>query len=182
MSLVALHLHECKDCPKELASLQQLYNRLDAMKVEEPDEQYWHTLLPRIHQRIEARRKRRVPGWVPRFAFPLAAAAAVLIVVLEVLFPPDGHIESPEVVPQNGLRSLLQEMSAGELQQMAAEDVWTANGLSVLQGDADVLRQLIDTTSIVLVEREEENFVIADFTDEEIDAILAYLDQKQFTR
>lgn len=182
MSLVALHLHECKDCPNELASLQQLYDRLDAIEVDEPHEQYWQTLLPRIHRRIETRRRRRVPEWVPRFGFPLAAAGAVIVVALEVLSPPDGSIESPEIVPHNGLRTLLQEMSAGELQQIAAGDAWTANGVSALQGDADVLRQLIDTASISLVDRDEGNLVMVEFTDDEIDVILAYLDQKQFTR
>lgn len=179
MSLVAQHLHECKDCPKELASLQQLYNRLDAMEIEEPREEYWQTFVPRVHERIEARSKRRVPGWVPRFAYGLAAIAAV-IVALEVLLPRNGQVEPQMAVTQNDLRLLLEEMSDGEFQQIPTEDVWTANNLSTLEGDADVLKELIDTSSVGFVESDTENLIAAYLTDRQVEVILAYLDQQQF--
>lgn len=181
MSLVAQHLHECKDCPRELASLQQLYARLDAQLPKAPADHYWTTLLPRIHERNESRRY-RAPRWVPRFAFPLVA---LVLGTSLYLFLSGG----PDVDTESGIVEVIQEMSSEEIGQLS-EVPFAHNGYSQsddveqgLSGDKEVLETvLVDARNIFSYSELDVTSVTTTLDDQELDRLVVYLDQKRFVQ
>jgi hypothetical protein len=184
MSFVAQHLHECKDCPKELQSLQALLTQLEARNVKAPPEYYWTTLLPRIHQRIEERKKRRLPVWVPRFVFPMVGAALLVVIAIQVFSP-----ERETVWTETGIRNVLQEMDSTELQQVNIAmylDNNYANGMNPLSSDTEMLKEMVNDLNITTAFPAYEQNGATEFTemdnitDEEADLLLDHLDQRRF--
>jgi hypothetical protein len=60
------------------------------VKFDEPPAQYWNTLLPRIHEKIETKKQSKlsfVPGYVWKVLLP-AAALVLIFIIYKILTPP----------------------------------------------------------------------------------------------
>lgn len=77
---VEAHLAGCAVC----GALARTLSLLAAEETGAPDPSYFTHLLPRIHERIDARRARRIPAWLLRFALPASSAAAAVLVAVRL--------------------------------------------------------------------------------------------------
>jgi len=193
MSLVAQHLHSCDGCSQDLKSIQKLYSTLDHQLQEEPPKDYWVSLLPRIHQRIEERKRRIVPGWVFRYAVPLAGVALLLFILFRIISPgtmtQDQSPVNRSVASTLGVQELIQGMDSVEVEQIAdrssiqmfdniSEPNNTENRLA---GDKEVLKELAaSSTDLYAALDVEMQSIQENFDDRDIDDILTQLNQKQF--
>jgi len=186
ISLVARHLHECKDCPRELESMQELYAILDSRKEAGPEVSYWPTLLPRIHERIEERKNRFAPQWVPRLAFPLAVLAVLVLVAIRVYAPSTGITGIAAGGNGIGVRDILAQMDSTELQAVSSE-YFTSNNLitlisetNLMSSDGEILKEMIADVRLSSLQPDIDTRAIVDnLTDEEADAVVSRLSQKR---
>ena len=185
ISLVAQHLHECKDCPRELKSLQELYARLESRTESSPAASYWATLLPRIHERIDERKKHYVPRWAPRFVFPLAAAAVIVLVAIRLFSPSAGMPEMTRLSTGTGVREILQQMDSTEVQAIRSEFLASNNLITLIgesnpfSGDDEVLVEMLSGVRLSPLQSDVDTRSLVDnLTDEEADAIVSRLSQK----
>jgi hypothetical protein len=170
-----------------LKELAELYSRLDTVAFRPPHESYWVNLLPRIRARLEKRSRRMVPRWIPRYALPLTAAAALVAVFVTVFSPrsPDATVGAPVGTYKVELRSMLNQMDSSDLSELeqqssliALADRKKENGsgadsyvIKSLIGDSKVLYSAFDVNVQSSIEGLE---------DTEMDAILDRLNQTTF--
>jgi anti-sigma-K factor RskA len=83
-TVIEQHLVRCAECSADLDGVKSLASDLPTVQLDPPPEQYWISLLPRIHERIEAQsiRRRWFPVWAFRWAVPAAAAILVAVIFL----------------------------------------------------------------------------------------------------
>ncbi len=142
--LVAQHLTLCQSCRRDVEELSALLGRLSSHQPKPPVHAYWNSLLPRIHEQLDARnRAALVPEWV-RFVLPASVAVMVAIFALN-LQPLDTVTDEQEV------HAIVHDLPTAEIGRLAQrEEVANAyempefsNELSLLQSpDKDILKVL----------------------------------------
>jgi hypothetical protein len=80
------HLEECSGCRDHYASLQRVFNVVDALPVPERGREYGAEVWSRIQHRVPARRR-----WLPSFEWRWAAGAAAMAGLLIAAFIAGGH-------------------------------------------------------------------------------------------
>lgn len=188
MSFVAQHLHQCRDCPEELASLQELYAGFDRLPFGEPSEHYWTTLLPRVHQRIEGRKDHRVPRWIPRLAFPVVLTALIVAIIVRFFVTTEADREAGQIPPYDPeVKTLVEELSSEELDQLGETSISEDDNISSVENtlsiDGEVLeRVLADVRNVFSYSEVDPASVVSTWDDEDIEQLVVYLDQKRFVR
>ena len=106
--IVAEHLSTCVECQQEVSALRSLMSSLKTESVHTPSSQYWSSVLPRIHERIERTSSQQIPEWLLRYVMPLSATAVLVLFVINFKSS-NGVSDIPE------LPSMLQQLSTEEL-------------------------------------------------------------------
>ena len=170
---VAGHVDSCRDCSAECDDLRSLFSSLDAAGAWKPTEQYFASLLPRIHERIDRKQRRRLSEWTTRLVLPVSAAVVAVIVLVKTL--------SPEIGPQpEESAGLLTQVPREELQQAEEQDMVVgmsaAGESSLLANDTEVVKELLlnENRLASYSEIDLENAVSA-LNDSELDRLLSLL-------
>ncbi len=194
---MAEHLRTCDDCKAELKSLERIYGVLSRAETPPPDP-YWITLLPRIHRRIAEGRHQSArgwPGWVFRYAVPLASVGLLLFLLFRNISPEPGTVMQGQSSSNGSASSVLdvREVLLGadsvEVQQIEDRSVFlpfedlaeSNNGENRLAGDKDVLKTILTNsnglyTAIEMdMEATQENL-----DDQEVTDILSQLSRSKF--
>jgi len=140
-SVVRDHIAVCRDCRSEARELDALLRDLKLPELPEPDERYFATLLPRINQRIGERSAWKVPRWVPSVAMPLAAAALIVITLLNVV------PSSRQGTTAEDLRGILSQITTDP--QEALEEVQNTSGILSTSGDVSAQADTANEKDIV---------------------------------
>ncbi len=148
---VSEHLLACLDCKREGEELQSLMLELNKETVTAPSPQYWSSLLPRIHERIERKSERQLPEWLVRFVLPLSAAAGMLLFIVNFK-------SSDNATDLRELQTMIQQLPSEELHRVT--ETVTSPGfseaydeqkdeISSLAEDSDIFKSLVrDDTDI----------------------------------
>lgn len=168
------HLATCPACKAEADELQTAFAGIAGEKPWEPDAAYWSTLLPRIHERIEKRRRRLIPAWVTRALMPAAAALALIIAVGRLL------PTAPAGGPQD-LSSVLRQTSADELQdfvdQHSVAGAIDVSDRATAADDRALLKGFISDESEGVIDESDQESVLDNMSDNDAEAVIAVLEK-----
>jgi hypothetical protein len=173
---VEKHLAGCSGCSSEAREIQGLFVELGAIREVPPNDLYWNTILPRIHERLSDRSpSRSVVGNL----VPVALTLSVMFIFLFLFrIPADTSLQ--------GLRDTLQKSPPDEIQMIS--DQQTVSGITeaVYPSEEQELQANIDNESIthILADKqpvfstdEEESYISLDnLSDQEIKVIVADVD------
>ena len=100
---VEAHTRTCSECRAELRALERTGELLDAMDPQEAPAGTWEGVRERVTAPLAAQRRRETRGrpklgWRPRWAWVMATAAVVLVLIVAVLLGPLGLGEPRLVV------------------------------------------------------------------------------------
>ena len=139
------HLSVCHACRAEAQQLSSLFLEIDRANSWEPSDNYWASVLPRIHQHAGKKPDFQFTGPALRFALPLSAALALTILL--VRFVPTEFAEQPADV-----QSLIRQLPPEQIQELADQqsvtDVAESRSASndsalVAADDVDLIRELL---------------------------------------
>ena len=117
LTMVNEHLATCSDCRREVEELKSLMSGLQHEITAAPSPQYWSSVLPRIHERIERKQEQRLPEWLVQFALPISAVVVLIVGIVHLKLPANDN-DFAEV------QAIAKQLTADELRQ-AAETVTT---------------------------------------------------------
>ena len=129
--LIEEHLAHCQSCQAEAAELDRAFIALKQSETSLPPESYWQNFLPRLHERIEERKRsglvfgigRQFGPWIQKVLIPSAALVATIFVLTRIPFVPKPS--------SSELRQLVQEMNVNEMWEA------TETSHSVLMAEPD---------------------------------------------
>lgn len=172
---VNAHLAVCETCRREADELQQVFLMCKDVTPSAPSSYYWGTILPRIHERIEAQPTKALPEWISRLVLPLTA---VTVFVLFIITNYPVHISSDA----QELQAILYQFQPEELQQLDQNE--SLNGVlessntsmeksDIAETDKEILKQLLkeedhsglysdvdyDVSSVTIDERDTDQLV-----------------------
>lgn len=175
------HLKGCRNCASEARELDALLHDLKIPETR-PDERYFTTLLPRIHERIDERSARKVPSWFPSVAVPLAAAAVIVLAILTAI------PSSRQTSAVDDLRGILSQIKTDP--QEAVNEVQTTSAIlapqsylsaqaDTAESDKDIVKDLFngDVRTGYAIEFDPRQYV--DHLDKQsTNQLLALLDER----
>jgi|GEM_PF-1666772 len=178
---ILLHLSHCDGCKQETMELEQTLTQMK-QQYTSPPQQYFITLLPRVHQRIEKKRKQNV-YW--RTAQAITSLAAIAIVfIFGSLF------KTSEKSFDEKLQSITRDINETDLQDFASLDL-TEEYLSPAQqeetifsdDDIEVLQTLVDEHPPLLFTgasalENDEKILLETLSDEDAQFLVSTLEKK----
>ena len=144
--VVAGHLSSCRECQAEAEQLHGVFTETKRSMVWAPSENYFSSLLPRVHRRIEEKVSRGIPNWLTQFALPVAAATVFIIVLMNVVPASIGRNEFElnavlqQLQPEELQDAVDHQLSATILESSAVVDVQTASSLS---DDKEIVQEIL---------------------------------------
>jgi hypothetical protein len=167
------HIQTCKDCTEEVEQLKIFFTSAKRENAWVPPEQYFVSVLPKIHQRIEKKRFFDVPQGILRLVLPMAALVVMVVFFLQ-LFP------VPSTQRNTELQLLLQQMSVEELQQVdeTVSSMTMNESQEMLQSEPALLVMYLTngTLSVASVEYEVQDD-LEYLSEEEVNHLLALLEE-----
>lgn len=115
---ISNHLAGCRDCSEEARGIERVFRSIES-KSWTPSENYWASILPRVHRQIEESSRSVLPRWTTGFAMPLAAAIALAVGIFKMA-PQRG-----EDFPEN-FSAILAQLAPEELQEVADQQTVAA--------------------------------------------------------
>ncbi len=182
---VARHLATCDACRSDAEDVASLFSLMKKEEVWTPTENYFKTLLPRIHARRFELKTRSIPGWATRVALP--AAAAVLCIFLATRITPgvfmNREIDEKTVFSQYGAEDLEQ---AVERQSTAAviepAPVIVNHPFAVTKEDKEVLKVLLQEEPRQFLASEpvewESQSTLQEISENEADQLISFMNQR----
>ncbi len=177
------HLETCADCRTEAEQFEKIFTMFHNDTPFVPPQTYFATLLPRVHERITARQKKKKFIRIFAFATPIAATAIIF-------FAFGSLFQSQQQEADVDLRSVITSLNEQELQAIIATNDFisseryyerTADIFS--DDDREVVRTIIEEQSVVASDIEpyaaEEIILLDKYSDEQAEHIAGIL-EKQF--
>lgn len=176
---ISEHITVCKSCRNDSEEIIALIKKVSDDKSWEPSKAYWNNLLPRIYSKLEDKKKKYFPIWVTRWAFPVAAAA--LLVVLSMEFFRITQKETNEVFPLS-----LTQISQDELQYYVDEqtilgverDRISGDGIIASDDDKVILKNIIEETDYFVGTNGDYESFFDSINEQEADNIVTLLEKK----
>jgi len=178
---VQAHLRTCHACAAELETLREAFAALDGKRREEIPGGYFPSILPRVHQRLERKRKLSWMNgpFVNKVVLPLGVAAVLLVVLWHL--PGTWEMTGSG----NGLKTALTSASADDIaeilqENVTSQDVSSLNTIILTRALSDeqfVRRQLVHEA--LNSETTSPFDVIADVTPDQVLADLQEPDAEQ---
>ncbi len=173
---IARHLAACTACRAEVEEMEAAFSALAKNQPWQPDASYWSTLLPRIHERIETKRRRLIPEWVLRALLPAAAALALVLLVGRVM----------QTGPRNGpqdLSTVLSQTPSEELQdfvdQNSIDGILEASDRATTADDQTVLKTLVVDEGGTFVDESDQESMLESVPEKDADAVASILEQRK---
>jgi hypothetical protein len=174
------HLAGCGACTEAFAAFVAFHGALRNERAGAPSEHYWNSLLPRIHERIDASQKRRLfgfsPVWLQRLALVSAAVAGLIFLVHVV--PVNVHETTAD------LASVIAPMPTAQLQQISERESLenpeaVAQTSALLEpSDSGVSTDSTDQQYLMTILQQEDSvYSSSDFDADQ--TVLAFNDQEQ---
>ncbi len=171
------HIAHCAECASRADELTMLFRELGKMRQPQPPpEQYWQTILPRVHERLSQGRR---PYHVVRDLIPVALSLALVCMVV-FLF----HV--PADVSLQGLGERLRDAQPEELQMIADQQTVTGFTEASFSTDEQDLQATDDQLSLmkILSGREpvfstgtDDSYIpVENLSDQELEKIAATVD------
>jgi len=175
------HLESCHECRLEVEQLQMVFSLLREQQPVHPPEQYWVSLVPRIHERIGKKPGSAYPEWLPRFILP--AAAAIVLAAVLIDFSPKANFNDLQ-----DLSAFLIQMPSDELQLVNEQQRYTgilepANLLSELPAtpadDKEALAELLQgDDGLGAVQNMDPESTVRALSSQDVDEFVTILQQK----
>ncbi len=166
------HCAVCRSCSSDLRMVLEVRALRAGSEEWKPSENYWNSLLPAIHERIDAGSRRTFPVWTYRFALP-AAAVVVLLVAVIWFFPGKGGMvpasATLSTVPTEELQDFLDRQEILGLNEVIPVD------RTLSSADLSVLKDIVKSDSIVIYQDPDhpsDYDMIPDKDAEDIAAVL----------
>ncbi|MBI3195781.1 MAG: zf-HC2 domain-containing protein [Ignavibacteriae bacterium] len=168
---VQSHLERCSDCRATADELLHLLLGLKEMKPQEPSELYFAAILPRLHERLAAKKQSfQIPEYVQRFILPFAMT--VMLVMLIINYQP----QSTTTIKSRA-ENILQENGTENLDYLLGLEV---NGTveTNTQDDRSVITEILAeiTENIPLTEDVTET-ILSSMNESDASRLLALLEQ-----
>ena len=164
------HLAPCQSCQAVAPELLRTLNLLKESETFLPSESYRQNFLPRLHERIEERKRsglvyglgRQFRPWIQKVLIPSAALVATIFILTRIPFVPKNEPVPPlgETRPRPAIRD---GQSASELrqlvQEMNANEMWEATETS----PSDLMPEPETRVGAVLAHDEETRQALSSF-------------------
>jgi hypothetical protein len=144
---ITQHLSHCISCKQEANAFEQLLISMKQEQQSAPQQQYFINLLPRIHQRIERKRKQQ---WYWRI---VQIATSLATIVLVMVF--GSRFKSSEKTFDEKHQSLTQNISEDDLQDFASLNFEEEDFIFLQQeeslfstDDSELLQTIVDEQPI----------------------------------
>lgn len=171
---VQQHITECPQCRATANELQELMVGLRNIQVEEPQETYFATILPRVHERIGVRQKGfQLPAYWLRYVLPVAMILVLATGILNYkkIFvqptePATASVPSTEDNFSNELSLIL-----GQLEVSSYDKITTA--------DQEVISDLLSTSDETMaLTFDDATSLLTAFSQEDANEFYARLEQQ----
>ncbi len=181
-TIVRDHLATCEKCRREAEELSALLSGLSRQSVPPPSYSYWNSLLPRIHERLDARRSERMLPESIRLLLPSSVALMLIVVALNVR-PMKTVVESQDI------HALVHQLAAEELNQVAQQDeveeayqasVVLAVPVDILPSDKEVVKAfLLEGETFDFPYELDPEFTVGSVSEDVADEIVNKLEHEQ---
>lgn len=176
------HLGACSDCRQEAEQFEQVFTMIHNDTPFIPSQTYFATLLPRVHERIEARQKKRKIMRFFSFATPIVATAMLLFV-----FGP--WFQKQPYKMDIDFRPALSDLNEQELQSILATneyislDVFSAQASEIFNDiDREVVQTIVNEQNVSLAEIQQivpdEIISLETLSDEQAEQLTTILEKK----
>lgn len=179
---VSDHLALCGRCRSEAEELTSLISSIPRQTVRVPPAPYWASVLPRIHDRLDARISLNVLPESFRLLLPVSVAMVLIVAALNVR-PMKSVVESQEI------HALVHQLPAEELNQVAQQDevdeAYQASAVFAVPGDVQpsdkevVKAYMLEGESIDFSSELDPEFNIGSVSDEIVDELMTKLEHEQ---
>ncbi|MBI5214339.1 MAG: zf-HC2 domain-containing protein [Ignavibacteriae bacterium] len=161
---VQSHLENCPVCRSTANEFSYLLVGMKKFRPKEPSELYFSTILPRVHQRLEAKQKQfQIPEYLFRFIMPVAMT--VVLVMFAVNYQPSPNVNIVKETEMQSLESVL------SLEVDATTETITQDDRSVI---AEILAEV--TEDIPFTEDETES-LLTSMDESDASQLFALLEQ-----
>ncbi|MDI6766507.1 MAG: zf-HC2 domain-containing protein [Bacteroidota bacterium] len=177
--IVIEHIKKCESCRSEVDSLSEVIQVIQQENTWSPADNYWLSLLPRIHKRMEERSKLIMPKLLIKYAVPVMAAVAFIIITLE-------YLPTSFQISEQGSQLELTQLSQSELQDYmdqqsivgVTENQLLINGTKVSEDDAAVLKDFAEEENYSLVNDLDYDSLLEVIGEQEELSIVSILEKK----
>ncbi len=173
---VSEHLAKCSACASFADDLRRLFDARAGIKQDQPADHYWSSILPRIHDRIEAATSR--PTWIGNLIPAAITLGIVLVLILVPQITQDPFSQSDQVnirlIPDEELQSFMdqQATSGYAINSLASDD----QELMALPDKESIVNILSDTRPAFSVGDEELYYTSDGMSDGELKNIVSTVD------
>ncbi len=175
LSKIQSHLRGCKECQRASDEMQKVMMGLSEVKYEQPSEQYFASILPRVHERVSAKQKGfRVPEFLIRFAMPFA-----LVLVTIALFSNYNRIFNRPILVSTVDNSVqLDESSSTDFSYVLGLDE-IAYSDKISTSDKEVISDMLSSEETALSLTEDDSKSLASvFDQDDYKEFYALMEQK----
>jgi hypothetical protein len=177
---ISNHLDSCKPCRKELESLLALFKEIEKDKSWQPPEEYWTSLLPRIHNRIDI--KTKIPPYTRIIQIVLPAAAAIMLVILSLQLLPlingntlQNNQTEIKQLPSDELQDYLHQQSIVGVDESYA---YADNSVS-LDVDKNIVKELLqENNALSSYLNTDQEILYETINDQTADKVVAIIESK----
>ncbi len=193
MAAIHLHLHDCETCAKEEQDLSGVLGKVRTLNPQDPGETFWKEFPAQVSAKLHATQAGETPTFRDRFSwwfYPmqysrrwLQAGFSVFFVALAsiLVFYFSSSSQPPLITQREDWKPLfLAEEEAEEILSLSSEEILELSSLMV--------SSIPSPESLASLAEEEltfgtEDFIqdlIEDLSDEDIDALLEYLNEEEW--
>lgn len=173
------HIKYCESCQSEVASLREAINIIQKENIWSPNNNYWVSLLPRIHKRIEERSNGTLPNRLIKYAVPMMAAIAIIIGIVGYL---PSYVQRIQLDAQTELTQLpqseLQDFMDQQPSDGMTEDQSLISGTMVSGDDIVILKSLAEEEYYSLVNELDYDSLLEAIGGQDAESIVSILEKK----
>jgi len=184
-TLITKHLSLCSSCSNEAEGLKKLFMEIERDEAYIPPQQYFVNLLPRIHERIERKKKRAFYWRIIQFSAPVTA---IIIFGFFLWNKPTPTISQTQ--PDFEMSEIFVNADSIDLQQYQqspfAEEFATpiiAEQTILSDDDKNVIRTIVAenfSSSTIPSYVSENDDLLASLSDDEIEQLAQHIEQKLY--
>lgn len=173
------HIKNCESCRWEVDSLRTVFRAVRQDNAWSPADNYWLSLLPRIHKRMEERSKLTLSNRLVKYAVPVMAAVAIVIATLEYLptyfqrTQIDAQLELAQL-PQTELQDFMDQQSIVGVTGTQS----SINGSMASEDDIAVLKDIAEEENYSLVNDLDYDSLLEVIGEQEERSIVSILEKK----
>ncbi|GEM_PF-5330137 len=172
------HIAECAKCKNDAVELHNLMMGLRSYKQEEPPEMYFATIVPRVHDRIEAEKRQfRLPNFFYRFALPVSMV--LLIVALSTnlsRFAPTSTITATTTTKVSSLMTVT--TFSDSLTSILGQHDYASND-RITETDQEVISQILASVDTPLpLSVDDAKSIASNFDDNDLQNFISLLQQQ----